>query len=102
MDRPTARNGRPGAAPEGYRRGTQQGIAQGREQGIAKARAGERARLCRMAARKFDDATGRKLATLLAATTDPERLAQVGDWIIDCTTAAELLARLDDDRRRGA
>ncbi len=49
--------------------------------------------------RKFDSAiVGRRAA--LAEVTDPERLAQVGDWIIECGTAAELFARLADTPRR--
>jgi hypothetical protein len=28
-------------------------------------------------------------------------LAEVGDWIIECGTAAELLARVSEERRRG-
>ena len=87
---------------QGIAQGREQGIAQGREQGIAEARAGERARLCRLAARKFDAAAAERLATLLTDAADPERLAQVGDWIIDCATAAELLARVHGDRRRDA
>ena len=57
---------------------------EGREQG----RAEGRALLCRLAARKFDDDA-------------PERLAQVGDWIIECGTAAELFARVTETRRPG-
>ena len=81
--------------------GREQGIAQGREQGIAQGRAEERALLCRLAARKFDAATAQRLAAVLADVADPDRLTQVGDWIIECGTPAELIARVDD-RRRGA
>ena len=100
-DTPWLRQQRAEAARERHRQGREQGIAEGREQGIAQARVGERTRLCRQAARKFDAATARRLAPLLADAVDPERLAQVGDWIIDSTTAAELLARVDDDHRQG-
>ena len=51
---------------------------EGREQG--------RALLCRQAARKFDDDA-------------PERLAQVGDWIIECGTAAEAMRPPSPGRR---
>ena len=64
-------------------------VEQGREQG----REEERALLCRQTARKFDDAAGRRLATVLAGA-DADRLAEVGDLIIECGTAAELFARL--------
>ena len=70
-------------------------VAEGREQG----RAEERALLCRMAARKFDAATAQRLAAALAEVADEGRLAEVGDWIIECGTAADLLARLPDVRR---
>ena len=81
--------------------GREQGIAQGREQGIAQGRAEERALLCRQAERKFDAATARRLAAALEDVADAGRLAQVGDWIIECGTAADLLARVSDERRRG-
>ena len=32
-------------------------------------------------------------ADLLAPIADPERLAEVGDWLVRCDTAAEFLAR---------
>ena len=70
--------------------GREQGLEQGREEG----REEERTLLCRMAARKFDAATAQRLAAALAEVTDADRLAEVGDWIIECGTAADLLARL--------
>ena len=80
---------------QGVAEGREQGVAEGREQGVAEGRAEERALLCRQAARKFDDATARRLAAALAEVADPDRLAQVGDWIIECGTAADFLARVD-------
>ena len=74
---------------QGVAEGREQGVAEGREQGMAEGRAEERALLCRQAARKFDDATARRLAAALAEVADPDRLAQVGDWIIECGTAAD-------------
>ena len=82
---------------EWLRKGHAQGLEQGREQG----REHERALLRRQAARKFgDDAAGR-LAEALADVADPERLEQVGVWIIECGTEADLLARVRDSNRRG-
>ena len=75
---------------ETVREWTADWVAEGLEQG----RAEERALLCRLAARKFDAATGQRLAAALAEVTDAERLAEVGDWIIECGTAADLLARV--------
>ena len=80
---------------ETVREWTADWVAEGLEQG----RAEERALLCRLAARKFDAATGQRLAAALAEVTDAERLAEVGDWIIECGTADELLARV---ARRGS
>ena len=76
-----------------------EGLEQGREQGVEQGRAEERALLCRQAARKFDAATGERLSAALAEVADPDRLAEVGDWIIECGTAAELLDRV---ARRGS
>ena len=70
-----------------------EGREQGLEQGIERGRAEERALLCRLAARKFDAETAERLSGLLDRLTDPERLAEVGDWIIECGTGADLLDR---------
>ena len=75
----------------------EQGIEQGRAQGIEQGRDEERALLCRLAARKFDGAAAEGLAAALAGVTDAERLGRVGDWIIECATASDLLARVRRD-----
>ena len=67
---------------ETVREWTADWVAEGLEQG----RTEERALLCRLAARKFDAATGERLSAALAEVTDPARLAEVGDWIIECGT----------------
>ena len=74
---------------------TEEWLREGREQGIERGRAEERALLCRQAARKFDAETAERLSGLLDRLTDPERLAEVGDSIIECGTGAELLARAE-------
>ena len=76
--------------------GREQGLKEGREQGIERGRSEERRRLCRQAALKFTAETGPRLSVLLELLTDPERLEQVGDWIIECATEEELLARVQD------
>ena len=86
--------GREQGLEQGREQGLEQGREQGREQGLEQGRAEERALLCRLAARKFEAATGERLSAALAAVTDPDRLAEVGDWIIECGTATELFARL--------
>ena len=82
-------------------RGRVQGIEQGRVQGIEQGRHEERTLLCRLAARKFGGDASDRLAAALAGVTDPDRLAPVGDWIIECATAADLLARVVDEGRPG-
>ena len=74
--------------PKPYiRQGREEGISLGREEGIAH----ERRLLRRLAAARFGAATADRLARALAAETDPERLAVVGEAIVRCTTGAELL-----------
>ena len=86
---------------KGIAQGRAQGIEQGRVQGRAQGIAQGRALLCRQAARKFDAAAGELLAAALADVTDPERLGRVGDWIIECATAPELLAHVRGDDPSG-
>ena len=62
-------------------------------QGVERGLANERTLLRRQAARKFDAATAAALARRIEAVTDAHRLAEVGDWIIDSDTDADLLER---------
>ena len=64
------------------------GIAQGRTEGLEF----ERRLLGSQAARRFGADTGQRLSALLADVSEPERMAAMGDAIIDCGTGAELLA----------
>ena len=73
----------------------QEWYREAREQGIEQGRAEERALLCRQAARKFDAGTAGRLSGLLDRFTDPGQLGEVGDWIIECDTGADLLARAE-------
>ena len=75
------------------REGREQGLELGLERGIERGRAEERALLCRQASRKFDAETAERLSGLLDRLSNPERLAEVGDWIIECRTGADLLDR---------
>ena len=72
-----------------------QWLQEGREQGIAQGVGQQRSLLCRQAAARFDAETAARLADLLAPVADPERLAEVGDWLVRSDTAAEFLARVD-------
>ncbi len=64
------------------------GMAQGRTEGLEF----DRRLLGSQAARRFGADTGERLSALLAGVSEPERLAAVGDAIIDCGTGSELLA----------
>ena len=85
--------GREQGLERGREQGREQGLALGLERGIERGRAEERALLCRQAERKFDAETAERLSGLLDRLTDLERLAEVGDWIIECGTGADLLER---------
>ena len=61
---------------------------------------GRRALMCRQAARKFDTETAERLSGVLDGLAEAERLAEVGEWIIECETGAELLDRTERTRRR--
>ena len=67
-----------------------QGRAEGREEGLAE----ERALLRRQAARRFGAGTAEALAGLLEGVADADRLAEVGEMIVDCGTGSELLGRV--------
>ena len=70
--------------------GMRQGMSEGRRQGVFE---GERVLLRRLAAGRFGVATGDALARLLASEEDVERLAEVGDLVVACRSAEELLRR---------
>ena len=78
------------ALDEGRRQGMSAGMSEGRRQGVSE---GERALLRRLAAGRFGVAAGDALATLLANEEDVERLAEVGDLVVGCKSAEELLRR---------
>ena len=67
---------------------------QARDAGLAEGVARERALLGRLAARKFGLVTAERVAGLLAGVADRERLAGIGDLIIDCDDGDDLLSRL--------
>ena len=79
---------------EGVEKGVAQGIEKGIGQGIERGRAEERALLGRLAELKFGAPTAERLSGLLGGLTAPEELLEVGGWIIECGTGAELLDRV--------
>ena len=78
---------------------TEEWFEQGIERGRAEGQAEERALLRRLAVRKFDADTAERLSGLLDGVTDPERLTEIGEWIIECETGAELLDRAGNTSR---
>ena len=71
---------------ESKKRALREGIGRGRAEGRATL-------VCRQAGRKFGGDTGTQLSTILEGISDPDRIARIGDWIVDCEDGAELLAR---------
>ena len=79
---------------EGVEQGIERGRAEGIEQGIERGRAEERARLYhRQVARKFGPETAHRLSELLGRIADDGSAVEIGEWIIECETGAELLER---------
>ncbi len=72
--------------------GEEQGLQKGLRQGLHR----ERQLLLRLADRKFGTEVRESVARLLTAIEDPDRLQDVGDWIVDCDRGSELLARLEE------
>ena len=79
---------------------TEEWFREGLEQGLENGRAEERALLCRMTGRKFGAETAEGLSGLLDGITDPDRLTEVGNWLIECDTEADLLERARDVAKR--
>ena len=77
---------------EGMERGRVEGMAHGRAEGLER----ERALLLRQAQRRFGADVAVALSKLIKGVEDPDRLAEVGDWIVDCATGGELLKRAGD------
>ena len=55
---------------------------------------GQIAVMRRLAARKFNPETADRLAERLTKVEDPERVVEVGEWLLDCDSGEELLARV--------
>jgi len=65
--------------------------AEGRMEGRAE---GQIAVMRRLAARKFGPGTADWLAERLAKISDPERLGEVGEWLLECASGEELFDRV--------
>ena len=68
----------------------ERGIERGIEQGIER----QRALLHRLAEHRFGPAAAERLSAMLAGVTDADRLAEAGEWIVDCATTDDFLARV--------
>ena len=68
--------------------------AQGREEARAEGLERERSLLRRLVAWRYGTDTAQQVNPLLAATQDPERLTNVGNWIMECASGRDLLERL--------
>ena len=66
------------------------GVEEQRERARAE---GSAAVVCRQAGLKFGPHVAERLSELLEEMSDPERIARIGDRIIECETGAEFLAR---------
>ena len=80
---------------QGIQQGIEQGVEQGVKQGIEQGNERQKALLRRQAERRFGPAAAERLSAVLAEVTDADRLAEAGEWIVDCATTAEFLALLD-------
>lgn len=74
------------------------GVEELKERAHGQGRAEGRATLvCRLARLKFGAETEGKLSKLLKGITDPDRIARIGDRIIECETGAEFLSQARED-----
>ena len=72
---------------EWFRQGREESVRWGREEGRAEERA--------LASRRFGADTAETLVGLLEGVDDADRLAEVGEMIVDCGTGSELLGRVE-------
>ena len=69
-------------------------LEEGRVEGRAE---GQMELMRRMAARKFGGETAKRLAERLEPVHDVERIVEIGEWLIECDSGEELLARLEGE-----
>ena len=97
--KPYIRQGREEGRREGISLGREEGISLGREQGITLGREEgieqQRQMLRRLASTRFGAVTGDRLAAAIGGEADPQRLMEVAEAIVRCTTGGELLREID-------
>ena len=75
---------------QGREEGRREGISLGRREGIEQ----QRQMLRRLASARFGAATGDRLVAAIGAEADPQRLMDVAEAIVRCTTGSELLREI--------
>ena len=81
------------------RHGMEQGIRKGVEQGEARGLDRERGLLRRQAQARFGADTAERLFALLVQEDDQQRLEAIGEAIVRCETAEDLLRRAEANGR---
>ena len=76
---------------QGIQQGVEQGIQQGVEQGLRQGLDRQRALLRRLVEARFGARTAERVFASLRQEEDDDRLAQLGEAIVRCETAEELL-----------
>ena len=74
----------------------EQGRAEGRVEGRSRHRQTQINAMCRMAARKFDEATAEELHGRMQWIVEPEQIGEIGERLIECAHADAFLDRLDE------
>ena len=81
---------------------TEQWFAEGREEGLRQGlEQGRRDMAVRQARLKFGDVAAERLSPLLDRIADLAVLTEVGDWVIECGDASELLTRTENAASSG-
>ena len=82
-----------------FAEGLEEGLERGRAEGLVQGRRDMAVQLARL---KFGNAATERLLPLLDRIADPAVLAEVGDWVIQCGDASELLARTENAASSGS
>jgi hypothetical protein len=85
----------------GIEKGVQQGIQQGIQEGLERGLAAERALLRRLTLRRFGEPCAEQLERLFESVDDPDRLAEVGEWLIDYDGRDAFLERVREWAAQG-
>ena len=83
---------------QGLVQGIEQGVERGAEQATSTLRQEQRAWIGRLATRRFGRRAGESLGEHLASLSGTAEFEQVSDWIVDCASEEELLAKIPNGR----